>query len=102
MHCWRHKTPIIYRATTQWFVGMDRQPNEGETLRTAALAAIEATEFFPSWGKARLHAMIANRPDWCVSRQRNWGVPIPFFLHKETGEPHPRTLELIEEVAKRV
>jgi isoleucyl-tRNA synthetase len=102
MHCWRHKTPIIYRATTQWFVGMDRQPREGETLRTAALAAIEATEFFPSWGKARLHAMIANRPDWCVSRQRNWGVPIPFFLRKETGEPHPRTLELIEEVARRV
>jgi isoleucyl-tRNA synthetase len=102
MHCWRHKTPIIYRATTQWFVGMDRQPNEGETLRTAALAAIDATEFFPSWGKARLHAMIANRPDWCVSRQRNWGVPIPFFLHKESGEPHPRTLELLEEVAKRV
>jgi isoleucyl-tRNA synthetase len=102
MHCWRHKTPIIYRATTQWFVGMDRQPNEGNTLRTAALAAIEATEFFPSWGKARLHAMIANRPDWCVSRQRNWGVPIPFFLHKESGEPHPRTLELVEEVANRV
>jgi isoleucyl-tRNA synthetase len=102
MHCWRHKTPIIYRATTQWFVGMDRQPKEGETLRTAALAAIEATEFFPSWGKARLHAMIANRPDWCVSRQRNWGVPIPFFLHKESGEPHPRTQELIEEVAQRV
>jgi isoleucyl-tRNA synthetase len=102
MHCWRHKTPIIYRATTQWFVGMDRQPAEGDTLRGAALAAIEATEFFPSWGKARLHAMIANRPDWCVSRQRNWGVPIPFFLHKETGEPHPRTLELIEAVAQRV
>ena len=102
MHCWRHKTPIIYRATTQWFVGMDRTPSEGETLRTAALAAIDATEFFPSWGKARLHAMIANRPDWCVSRQRNWGVPIPFFLHKETGEPHPRTLELIEAVAQKV
>jgi isoleucyl-tRNA synthetase len=102
MHCWRHKTPTIYRATTQWFVGMDRQPHEGATLRTTALAAIEATEFFPGWGKARLHAMIANRPDWCVSRQRNWGVPIPFFLHKETGEPHPRTLELIEHVAKKV
>ncbi len=102
MHCWRHKTPTIYRATTQWFVGMDRQPHEGETLRAAALKAIEATEFFPGWGKARLHAMIANRPDWCVSRQRNWGVPIPFFLHKETGEPHPRTLELLEAVAKKV
>jgi isoleucyl-tRNA synthetase len=102
MHCWRHKTPTIYRATTQWFVGMDRKPHEGKTLRETALAAIEATEFFPSWGKARLHAMIANRPDWCVSRQRNWGVPIPFFLHKETGEPHPRTLELVEQVAKKV
>ncbi|MDO8958127.1 MAG: class I tRNA ligase family protein, partial [Rhodocyclaceae bacterium] len=102
MHCWRHKTPTIYRATTQWFVGMDRKPSEGETLRTAALAAINATEFFPAWGQARLHAMIANRPDWCVSRQRNWGVPIPFFLHKETGEPHPRTLELVEAVAQRV
>ena len=102
MHCWRHKTPIIYRATTQWFVGMDRRPREGQPLRDAALAAIEATEFFPAWGKARLHAMIANRPDWCVSRQRNWGVPIPFFLHKESGEPHPRTLELLEAVATRV
>ncbi len=103
MHCWRHKTPIIYRATTQWFVGMDKQPAQGgATLRDSALAAIEATEFFPGWGRSRLHAMLANRPDWCVSRQRNWGVPIPFFLHKESGEPHPRTLELIEEVAKRV
>ena len=102
MHCWRHKTPIIYRATTQWFVGMDRRPAGGASLRDSALAAVEATEFFPAWGKARLHAMIANRPDWCVSRQRNWGVPIPFFVHKETGEPHPRTLELIEEVARRI
>ncbi|WP_126445970.1 isoleucine--tRNA ligase [Sulfuricystis multivorans] len=103
MHCWRHKTPVIYRATTQWFVGMEvRGRDEGKTLREMALAAVEATAFFPPWGKARLHAMIANRPDWCVSRQRNWGVPIPFFLHKETGEPHPRTLELLEAVAKRV
>ncbi|MFN6961322.1 MAG: isoleucine--tRNA ligase, partial [Rhodocyclaceae bacterium] len=103
MHCWRHKTPTIYRATTQWFVGMEARAHEsGKTLRELALEAVEATEFFPSWGKARLAAMIANRPDWCVSRQRNWGVPIPFFLHKETGEPHPRTLELLEEVARRV
>jgi isoleucyl-tRNA synthetase len=102
MHCWRHKTPIIYRATTQWFVGMNRIPVEGGgTLRDKALAAVEATKFYPDWGQARLHAMIANRPDWCVSRQRKWGVPIPFFLHKETGEPHPRTLELLEAVAKR-
>ena len=102
MHCWRHKTPIIYRATSQWFVGMDRQPVEGRTLRETALSAVEATKFFPDWGQARLHAMIANRPDWCVSRQRNWGVPIPFFLHKETGELHPRTPELLEQVAQRV
>ncbi len=212
MHCWRHKSPVIYRATSQWFIGMDRVvahpvhtgqkndlppgplpgeggdqaaspsateeknndlppgplhgeggdqaaspsateeknndlppgplPGEGgdqaaspsareeknndlppaplpgkggdqaaspsatetgqTTLRELALAAVEATRFFPGWGQARLHAMIANRPDWCVSRQRNWGVPIPFFLRRETGEPHPRTLELLEQVARRV
>lgn len=102
MHCWRHKTPIIYRATAQWFIGMDKQPVSGEPLRARALEAIEATAFYPGWGKPRLHAMIAGRPDWCISRQRNWGVPIPFFLHKETGELHPRTVELMEQVAQRV
>ena len=108
MHCWRHKTPVIYRATAQWFVGMDRQiehdkhAQNGKNLREKALAAVEATAFYPDWGKPRLTAMIANRPDWCISRQRNWGVPIPFFVNKETGEPHPRTVELMEEVAKRV
>lgn len=102
MHCWRHKTPLIYRATAQWFVGMDKQPSTGEPLRERALKAIEDTQFVPAWGQARLHSMIANRPDWCISRQRNWGVPIPFFLHKQTGELHPRTVELMEAVAKRV
>ena len=102
MHCWRHKTPVIYRATSQWFAGMDVQPHEGETLRKRALAGVEATAFYPGWGKARLHAMIANRPDWTLSRQRQWGTPMAFFLHRETGELHPRTQELLEAVAQRV
>jgi isoleucyl-tRNA synthetase len=107
MHCWRHKTPIILRATTQWFAGMEQVPGyrgakPKETLRAVALRGIDATQFFPAWGQARLHGMIANRPDWTLSRQRQWGTPMPFFMHKETGEPHPRTLELLEEVAKRV
>ncbi|WP_019141575.1 isoleucine--tRNA ligase [Noviherbaspirillum massiliense] len=103
MHCWRHKTPIIYRATSQWFAGMDITPkDEGPTLRQTALEGIDATAFYPSWGKARLHGMIANRPDWTLSRQRQWGVPMAFFVHKETGELHPRTPELLEQVAQRV
>src|SRR5204862_3214729 len=101
MHCWRHKTPVILRATTQWFAAMDK-PVGGESLRATALRGIEATEFFPPWGKARLHGMIANRPDWTLSRQRQWGVPMPFFLQRETGALHPRTPELLEGVAKRV
>jgi isoleucyl-tRNA synthetase len=107
MHCWRHKTPVIYRATTQWFAGMDDVPGWNgrkpeRTLRETALAGIEATQFYPTWGKARLHGMIANRPDWTLSRQRQWGVPMPFFVHRESGALHPRTLELVEEVARRV
>ncbi len=102
-HCWRHKSPIIFRATSQWFIGMEHRAGAAApTLREAALDAISKTSFYPSWGQSRLRAMIANRPDWCVSRQRNWGVPIPFFLHRETGEPHPRTAELLEQVAQRV
>ena len=108
-HCWRHKTPVIYRAAAQWFVRMDEagQGSAGvfateqpaKTLRHTALAAIQETTFYPENGKARLHDMIANRPDWCISRQRNWGVPLPFFLHKETGELHPDTMALIDRAA---
>jgi isoleucyl-tRNA synthetase len=101
-HCWRHKTPVIFRATHQWFIGMNQQGSSGKTLRDIANKAVENTQFFPSWGRARLEAMIKNRPDWCVSRQRNWGVPMPLFVHKETGEPHPQTLELLEKVALQV
>jgi isoleucyl-tRNA synthetase len=107
MHCWRHKTPVILRATVQWFAGMDQVPGFNgvkpkEALRATALRGIGETQFYPEWGKARLHGMIANRPDWTLSRQRQWGVPMPFFIHKETGALHPRTLDLLEDVAKRV
>ncbi len=105
-HCWRHKTPIIFRSTPQWFIGMTqtarRDAVSGKSLRDLANAAVDATEFFPSWGRARLEAMIKNRPDWCVSRQRNWGVPMTFFVHQETGELHPNTPALLEQVAKLV
>jgi isoleucyl-tRNA synthetase len=107
MHCWRHKTPVILRATVQWFAGMDKVTGwqgakPAEPLRVTALRGVENTRFFPAWGQARLHGMIANRPDWTLSRQRQWGVPMPFFIHKETGQLHPRTLEILEAVAQRV
>ena len=101
MHCWRHKTPIVYRATSQWFASMDNKPKDGgPSLRETALKGIAETKFYPDWGQARLHGMIENRPDWTLSRQRQWGVPMAFFLHKETGQLHPRTPELLEQVAK--
>ena len=101
-HCWRHKTPLMQLATHQWFIGMNSVGKDGKALREHANTAVDATQFFPSWGRARLEAMIKNRPDWCVSRQRNWGVPMPFFVHKETGEPHPQTMRLLEIVCKQV
>ena len=101
-HCWRHKTPIIFRATAQWFITMDKVGVEGKILRDVAMNAVDDTEFFPAWGRARLESMISGRPDWCVSRQRNWGVPMAFFAHKETGELHPKSAEFVEIIAKRI
>ena len=96
-HCWRHKTPIIFRATLQWFISMEQNG-----LREAALRAIKQTRWMPEWGEARIEGMVRNRPDWCISRQRTWGVPIALFVHRESGELHPDTQRLIEEVARRV
>jgi len=107
-HCWRHKTPVIYRAAAQWFVRMDEgegvftTDKASKTLRQLALDAIDQTSFYPENGKARLRDMIANRPDWCISRQRNWGVPLPFFIHKDSGELHPRTMEIMDTAAQMV
>jgi isoleucyl-tRNA synthetase len=96
-HCWRHKTPVIFRATPQWFISMEQAG-----LRKGALEAITHVDWMPDWGEQRISGMIASRPDWCVSRQRTWGVPLPLFVHKESGELHPRTADLIETVAQRV
>ncbi|ACT05430.1 isoleucyl-tRNA synthetase [Dickeya chrysanthemi Ech1591] len=95
--CWRHKSPILFRATPQWFVSMDQNG-----LRKQSLSEIKGVQWIPDWGQARIESMVANRPDWCISRQRTWGVPMSLFVHKETQALHPRTAELIEAVAKRV
>ncbi|EKO3948397.1 isoleucine--tRNA ligase [Vibrio fluvialis] len=96
-HCWRHKTPIIFRATPQWFVSMDQAG-----LRENALSAIKGVKWMPDWGQSRIEGMVEGRPEWCISRQRTWGVPIALFVHKETAELHPKTSELIEKVAQLV
>lgn len=96
-HCWRHKSPIIFRATPQWFISM-----EAKGLREQALADISTVSWTPAWGQNRIEAMMTDRPDWCISRQRTWGVPIVFFTHKETGELHPNTLELMEVAAQKI
>jgi len=96
-HCWRHKTPIIFRATPQWFISMEQNG-----LREQAMAAIKNSQWLPDWGQARIEGMVEKRPDWCVSRQRTWGVPIALFVHKQSGELHPRTQELMEQVAQRI
>jgi isoleucyl-tRNA synthetase len=96
-HCWRHKTPVIFRATPQWFISMD-----GHGLRAAALEAIRGVNWYPAWGEQRISGMVETRPDWCISRQRSWGVPLALFVHRRSGEPHPRTAELLEQVADRV
>jgi isoleucyl-tRNA synthetase len=96
-HCWRHKTPVAFRATPQWFISMDQAG-----LRQDALAAIRQVQWYPGWGQARIAGMVEGRPDWTISRQRTWGVPIALFVHRETSEPHPRSVELMQEVALRV
>ncbi len=97
-HCWRHRTPVIFRATPQWFISM-----EEKGLRADALNAIhDDVDWYPAWGEERIASMIEGRPDWCISRQRTWGVPITFFVHKSTSAPHPRTMELMEEIARRI
>jgi isoleucyl-tRNA synthetase len=96
-HCWRHKTPVIFRATAQWFIGMDQAG-----LRKGALREIGKVKWMPSWGEQRLGNMIADRPDWPISRQRVWGVPLALFTHKTTGEPHPSSAELLDTVADRI
>ncbi|MDQ3056813.1 MAG: isoleucine--tRNA ligase, partial [Pseudomonadota bacterium] len=96
-HCWRHKTPVAFRATPQWFISM-----EEAGLRRDALAAIGTVAWFPDWGEARIAGMVEGRPDWTISRQRYWGVPIALFIDRESGEPHPDSVALMRKVADKV
>ena len=101
-HCWRHRTPIIFRATQQWFIGMEHKHTDKISLRELVKEAVTKTRFYPEWGKKRLESMIESRPDWCISRQRSWGVPIPIFIHKDTSVPHPNTLSFLEIIAQKI
>ncbi|SHM05990.1 isoleucine--tRNA ligase [Rhodanobacter sp. OK091] len=96
-NCWRHKTPVIYRTTPQWFISMEQA-----ALRETALTSIKSVRWVPGWGEERIAGMVAGRPDWCISRQRTWGVPIALFVHKATQEPHPDSVALLEQVARKV
>ncbi len=96
-HCWRTKTPLIFRATPQWFISMTKN-----NLLADAKQAVKQVNWYPGWGQARIEAMLDASPDWCISRQRTWGVPITLFIHKETQELHPDTPSLIRSVAERV
>ena len=96
-HCWRHKSPIIFRATPQWFVSMDKNG-----LRKESIEQIHQTKWIPAWGESRIESMVEGRPDWCISRQRTWGVPIALYIHEQTGELHPNTADIIEKVAQAV
>ncbi len=96
-HCWRHKSPIIFRATPQWFVSMTQ-----EGLRDKAMQEIDNVQWMPEWGKKRIEGMVEGRPDWCVSRQRTWGAPIPLFVHQQTGDLHPNSIELMQQVADKI
>ena len=96
-HCWRHKSPTAFRVTPQWFISMEKAGLRGE-----AMDAITEVKWIPGWGEERIRGMVENRPDWCISRQRTWGVPITLFIDRQTGELHPDTSALMEKVAERV
>ena len=96
-HCWRHKTPLLFMATPQWFISMEKSG-----LIDGVNRALKDVEFFPSWGKERMEIMLKDRPDWCISRQRDWGIPITLLYDKETGDTHPKQTEIFNQAAKQI